>query len=93
MDCNGGDVTQIHRVAEGGGHPVVAKPTRVDWVRYEILAEGVHLQQRGHACEIPEVVAVLALCQRGTSGRFGSNHLRVRIATDDIFEERERQAR
>ena len=38
-------------------HAVVAQPAGVDRVGDEVVAEGVHLEQRGHAGGVAEVVA------------------------------------
>src|SRR3954449_6948820 len=57
-DGDGLHETRLVDVADERRHPVVAKPARVDRVRDEVVAEGVHLQQRRHPGGVAEVVGV-----------------------------------
>ena len=50
-------------MADDGAHPVIAQSARVDRVRHEVVAQGVHLEQRRQACDIAEVVGVDPLGQ------------------------------
>ena len=47
-----------------GRHAVVAQPAGVDRLRDEVVAEGVHLDDRGHLRRVAEVVGVDAAGQR-----------------------------
>ncbi len=48
---------------------MVAQATGVYGIRYEVVAESVHLHQRRHACAVAEVVAVFSPGERG-AGRW-----------------------
>ena len=54
------DQARVGYCADLGGHAVVAQPAGVDRIGHEVVAEGVHLHERGEAGAVAEVVLVHA---------------------------------
>ena len=52
LDRHGLHEPKVHGVRHHRRHAVVPQPTRMDRGRHEVLAERVHLQQRGQAREV-----------------------------------------
>ena len=57
----------------------------------EVVAESVHLHQRGHSGAVTKVVAVLALGECWTGGRLDAPDRRVHLASHLLAHERKRQ--
>src|SRR5674476_288439 len=91
LDRDRVDQAEVHRVRDHRRHPVIAQPTRVDGRRNEVLAQGVHLQQRRQPGDVTEVVPVLALGQRRAGGGFAGHRTRRGPLPQVLPDERERQ--
>ena len=82
------DVYTVHiavldELADDHAGTVVTQTTGVDIARLEIVAEGVHRQQRCIACLVAEVVAELAAGELRAAVRLGSDELDV-LALEDL---------
>ena len=71
-------------------HPVVPETARVDGVRDEVLAQRVHLHERGQSRHVAVVVSELALGHGRAGGRFDGHDPRLRPG-QVLADERERQ--
>ena len=75
------------------GHTVIAQPTRVNPWRHKIVAEGVHLDQRGHPDSISKIIGVHALGQTGARHRFCGQEAGLQSFLASFTNERKCQAR
>ena len=88
MDCLRLDEAEVVDVGHQGCHAVVSEPSRVDRVRDERVAEGVHLDQWGQLAGITEVVPVLAAAERRACCRLHASDHWVHPASELLAEER-----
>ena len=87
------DDAGLDQPAEHRGVAVVAKAARVYRWGHEVVTQRVHRHQRRQPDGVAEVVAVDAPGERRAGGRLGGEEPRLRVAPQDLPDERERQAR
>ena len=88
-DGDGLHHAQLIDVRDERGHAVVAEAAGVDRVGDEVVAERVHLHQRGHAGCVAEVVGVDTPGERRTGCRLHRPDGRVHLSGHLLAQERE----
>uniref|UniRef100_A0A0A9EEK9 Tryptophan synthase-related n=1 Tax=Arundo donax TaxID=35708 RepID=A0A0A9EEK9_ARUDO len=83
--------SELIHVRDQRCHSMVAKPTCMDWVGDEAMAEGVHLHERRQPRRVAEVVGVDALGERRARRGLHGPERRAHPAAQLLAHERERE--
>ena len=81
----------LEQLADDHAGAVVAQPARVDGGRDEVVPEGVHGQERGHAHGVAKVVPELPAREFGARGRFARDASDVGAFGQVLAQEGERE--
>jgi len=93
LQCSGLDQTITHQIAEKRCVSMIAQATGMNSGRDEIVAQGEHLDHRGHARSIAEVIGIKPLGQGGAGSGLAGHHAKILLVLHFVRYEGEDHSR